>query len=328
MIDQIRGRMDLPATLAAVRELTGRHPKAYLKLVEDKANGPAVIQCLRDEISGLVEINPQGGKISRAAAASPELEAGNWYLPHPLVAPWVGNPERPTDGGFLAETTMFPYGANDDVCDAWSQGAIRIQKEKSGGVFTTSENDVRVERLEVPDKWPRMIGLHSDWKTFSAVWMVRQPDTGQHYAYLEYSTNVVDPAEQAKAVKSKGAWIPAVLSTLDTQKDRREVYAVSQKLSAAGVTMDGMAKTDEAAILQLRDAIQSKTLKVSDACKLWFDQYRMYRRDGNGKLPTENHGLILALAAAWACRGKVLSVNPTKGAPSGRFAGSMGWATR
>ena len=33
---------------------------ATLKLVEDKANGPAVVQSLRHEISGFVEMNPEG----------------------------------------------------------------------------------------------------------------------------------------------------------------------------------------------------------------------------------------------------------------------------
>ena len=64
----------------AARRLTGQWPNAHLKLVEDKANGPAVIQSLRHEIGGLVEVNPEGGKMSRAAAASPQLESGNWYF--------------------------------------------------------------------------------------------------------------------------------------------------------------------------------------------------------------------------------------------------------
>jgi predicted phage terminase large subunit-like protein len=51
----------------------------------DKANGPAVVQSLRHQIGGFVEVNPEGGKISRAAAASPQLESGNWYLPHPQL---------------------------------------------------------------------------------------------------------------------------------------------------------------------------------------------------------------------------------------------------
>jgi predicted phage terminase large subunit-like protein len=116
VLDQMRGRMDLPDTLRAVRMMTAKHPNATAKLVEDKANGPAVIQSLKNEITGLIEVNPQGGKMSRAAAVSPELEAGNWYLPHPGIAPWVLD--------FMEECASFPRGAHDDQVDAWSQGGI------------------------------------------------------------------------------------------------------------------------------------------------------------------------------------------------------------
>jgi predicted phage terminase large subunit-like protein len=118
LLDQVRARMDLPATLLAVRQLSARWREASLKLVEDKANGPAVIQSLCHEIAGFVEVNPEGGKISRAAAASPQLESGNWYLPHPLLAPWVEE--------FIGECAAFPAGAYDDQVDAWSQGAKRL----------------------------------------------------------------------------------------------------------------------------------------------------------------------------------------------------------
>ncbi len=118
VLDQSRDRLDLPGTVLAVRRLSARWPAAQLKLVEDKANGPAVIQTLRHEIAGFVEVNPEGGKVSRAAAASPQLESGNWYLPHPMLAPWVE--------GFIGECAAFPAGAHDDQVDAWSQGAKRL----------------------------------------------------------------------------------------------------------------------------------------------------------------------------------------------------------
>lgn len=118
LLAQVRDRMDLPATLLAVRQMCGMWPQVSLKLVEDKANGPAVVQSLRHEIAGFVEVNPEGGKISRAAAASPQLESGNWFLPHPKLAPWVE--------GFIAECAAFPAGVNDDQVDAWSQGAKRM----------------------------------------------------------------------------------------------------------------------------------------------------------------------------------------------------------
>lgn len=43
LLDQVRGRMDINATLTAIRTLTGKYPNARAKLVEDKANGSAVI---------------------------------------------------------------------------------------------------------------------------------------------------------------------------------------------------------------------------------------------------------------------------------------------
>jgi len=116
--DQIRDRLDLPGTLVAVRRLSAQWPDAHLKLVEDKANEPAVVQSLRHQIGGFVEVSPEGGKVSRAAAASPQLESGNWYLPHPMLKSWVE--------GFLGECAAFPAGAHDDQVDAWSQGAKRL----------------------------------------------------------------------------------------------------------------------------------------------------------------------------------------------------------
>ena len=118
MLDQVRDRLDLPGTLLAVRRLSARWPEVILKLVEDKANGPAVVQSLRHEIAGFVEVNPEGGKVSRASAASPQLESGTWYLPHPVLAPWVE--------AFIGECAAFPAGAHDDQVDAWSQGAKRL----------------------------------------------------------------------------------------------------------------------------------------------------------------------------------------------------------
>jgi predicted phage terminase large subunit-like protein len=118
LLDQVRNRLDLSGTIAAVRRLSNQYPDAHLKLVEDKANGPAVIQSLKHEIGGLVEVNPLGGKMSRAQAASPQAESGNWYLPHPQLKPWVQE--------FIGECAAFPKAAHDDQVDAWSQGAQRL----------------------------------------------------------------------------------------------------------------------------------------------------------------------------------------------------------
>jgi predicted phage terminase large subunit-like protein len=122
LLDQERDRWDFPATLAAVRRVTTRHPAAHAKLVEDKANGPAVIQTLRSSVAGLIAVNPEGDKVSRANAVTPDIEAGNVYLPHPAIAPWVD--------GLIDECASFPNGAFSDQVDTLSQGLVRLKKNE------------------------------------------------------------------------------------------------------------------------------------------------------------------------------------------------------
>ena len=121
LLDQRRDRLDMPKTVEAIRETTKKWPAARVKLVEDKANGPAVIQTLQHEIAGLIAVNPEGGKIARAQAVPPQIESGNVYLPHPVIASWVGL--------FIEEAASFPNGANDDQVDQMSQALHRLGVE-------------------------------------------------------------------------------------------------------------------------------------------------------------------------------------------------------
>lgn len=123
LLDRVHDRMGIADTMQAIRTLTYKHPTAFGKLVEDKANGTAVIELLRKEISGLIPIDPQGGKVVRAQAIAPYAEAGNIYLPHPKIAPWVHD--------FLEECAAFPNAAHDDDVDAMTQ-AINYMSNTGG----------------------------------------------------------------------------------------------------------------------------------------------------------------------------------------------------
>lgn len=116
LIDQVRARLDFPATIRAVCALSARYPEAKVKLVEDDANGPAVIQTLRGQVPGLVPVRATASKLARAAAISWLFEAGNVWLPR--SAPWIDD--------YVAEICTFPSAANDDQMDATSQALARL----------------------------------------------------------------------------------------------------------------------------------------------------------------------------------------------------------
>ena len=116
LLDQVRDRMDLPTTIRAIKNLSNKWPLAEAKYIEDKANGPAVIQMLKGQISGLIAVEPEGGKVVRARAVSPTIEAGDVYLPDRQS--WVND--------FVEECAAFPNGKFDDQVDAMTQALNRL----------------------------------------------------------------------------------------------------------------------------------------------------------------------------------------------------------
>jgi predicted phage terminase large subunit-like protein len=124
LLDQICERLDFPATCRAVTALSAKWPQAHAKLVEDKANGPAVIAQLQATVPGLIPVTPKDSKYARASAVSPFVESGNVYLPDPAIAPWIDT--------YVVEHSAFPNGAHDDQVDATTQALLRLLGGQSG----------------------------------------------------------------------------------------------------------------------------------------------------------------------------------------------------
>jgi len=121
LLDQARGRWSFAITCQEWLRLQRSSPlwrRASAKLVEDKANGPAVVSALRQAIPGLIEVSPQGSKEARVAACSPLWLAGNVHVPDPSVVPWAA--------GFVEECHAFPTAPNDDQVDAMTQALIQV----------------------------------------------------------------------------------------------------------------------------------------------------------------------------------------------------------
>jgi predicted phage terminase large subunit-like protein len=104
-----------------MRRLIMQYPNAGRILVEDKANGSAIIDTLRQEIGGIIAVTPAGGKFARASACEPMVEAGNVYLPNPTAPNGRSIPERAWVHDFVEQMAVFPLGEHDDDVDAFSQ---------------------------------------------------------------------------------------------------------------------------------------------------------------------------------------------------------------
>lgn len=138
LVDQIRERLSFSGTCDAIRQLSAKYPRAVAKLVEDKANGPAVADALKKELSGIKLVDPQGGKEARANAVEPLWEAMNVWLPDPAKAPWVLD--------FIEELVAFPASVNDDQVDAMSQALTYLRRRNMNKFRQAMQNADSVGR--------------------------------------------------------------------------------------------------------------------------------------------------------------------------------------
>lgn len=113
LVDQIRAQMNAKDVIEAIKNFSAKYPKARAKLIEDKANGPAIITLLQNEVTGMIPVKVKASKETRAMASQPYVEAGNCYLPTPAKAHWIND--------FILELAQFPHGAHDDQLDAFTQ---------------------------------------------------------------------------------------------------------------------------------------------------------------------------------------------------------------
>ncbi len=121
LLDRYSRRMDFFDTCQQLSTMIRKWPRALEKLIEEKANGPAIISQLSRRWAGFIAINPEGGKEARAFASQPYVRGGNTYLP---------------DGAefldeYIAQHAAFPKGKWNDDVDAQSQALIFLDTDET-----------------------------------------------------------------------------------------------------------------------------------------------------------------------------------------------------
>lgn len=120
LLDMVRDRMDFVKTLKVFINFANKHKNCNCWLVEDKANGTAIISTLKKHISGIIPITPKESKQERAYAITPYLEAGNIFFPK--------NQKFTKD--LEEEMLQFPAGAHDDTVDSMTQALNYFRTKK------------------------------------------------------------------------------------------------------------------------------------------------------------------------------------------------------
>ena len=231
--------------------------------MEDKANGPAVIQELGNEIAGLIAVTPEGGKLARAHAVSPQVESANVYLPHPALWPWVDT--------FLEEATAFPYGRHDDQVDAMTQALNRLRGMRA--TFGVPEWQIVVDPFSIPDSWSQAFVVTVTPSGVAALWGARDQN-GTIFLYDEHVLPDPEPAKNACAIRQRGPWIPGLVHTPFFKGSLAEKRSVTRLYLEEGLQVRTAEVGEEAGVYHLRQLLGARKLKVFGSLGGLLSEYR------------------------------------------------------
>lgn len=116
LLDLVWDRMDFGETLEALRTLKKRWNPGQI-LIEDAANGAALVNTLSKEMVGVIPVPADGSKVARILASLPAICAGN--VMYPAAPMFTASPRGniASVDNLVGEAMAFPKGRNDDAID-------------------------------------------------------------------------------------------------------------------------------------------------------------------------------------------------------------------
>jgi len=163
-----------------------------------------------------------------------------------------------------------------------------------GLVFPIDEKDITVQDFELPAYYPRAYGMDTGWNWTAALWGALDRETDVLYVYAAYKRAQAEPPSHADAIKSRGSWIPGVGDCADINRyDGIQFLKIYRDLGLHLELPDK--RSVEANIHAVYTRMVTGRLKIFKSLEIVWDEFRLYRRDEEGKLVRQNDHLMASL---------------------------------
>ena len=172
----------------------------------------------------------------------------------------------------------------------------------SGLVWPTSEEDLLVDPIDIPDYWPRICAVDFGVDhPFAAVWVAWDRDLDIVYVYDCYRKSRATIAENSIALRQRHPWIPVIWPHDGNQEDPKSAKSLADLYRLEGVNMwyesftnppsAGQKKGDigvEAGLAQIWERMKSGRFKVFRGLNDWLEEFRMYHRKDGKVVPLKD----------------------------------------
>ncbi len=173
--------------------------------------------------------------------------------------------------------------------DARSKG---IPALGSGAIYPVPESEIVCEPREIPLWWPRAYGLDVGWNNTACLWGAVDPETGITYLYHEYKKGQAEPVIHAQAIRSPGEWIQGVIDPAARGRSQRDGESLLDNYNDLGLMLEKANNAVEAGLYDVWGKLSTGRIKVFKTLTKFLDEYRIYRRDENGRIVKENDHIM------------------------------------
>lgn len=172
--------------------------------------------------------------------------------------------------------------------DARSKG---IPQLGAGAIWPVDEQRIKCDPFEIPSFWPRAFALDVGWKCTAAMWGAWDRESNTVYVFSSYKQGLAEPATHTEALRSRGFWIPGVIDPAAAGRSQKDGTRLIDEYQDLGLDIAPAENAVEAGIYAVFRRFVSDRLKIFSTCTDFFDEYRLYRRDDDGKIVKENDHL-------------------------------------
>jgi hypothetical protein len=171
--------------------------------------------------------------------------------------------------------------------DARSKG---IPSLGSGAIFPVEESTFVIEPFDLLPWWPRAYGMDVGWDRTAAIWGALDRESDILFLYSEHYMGKTVPAIHASAIRGRGTWIPGVIDPASRSRGQRDGENLLRDYKRERLRLAPADNAVESGLFTMWQRLTTGRLKVFSTCTNFLAEYRMYRRDENGKVIKEfNH---------------------------------------
>lgn len=154
----------------------------------------------------------------------------------------------------------------------------------AGAIYPVEMADIEVRPFAIPRHWKKGYALDVGWNRTACIWGAQDPSDGTIYLFAEHYRGKAEPIIHAGAIKARGEWIRGAIDPAARGRQQADGEQLLAQYMAQGLHLVPAINGVETGLFTCWEKLSLGRVKVFSTLQNFKAEYRLYRRDENGKI--------------------------------------------